>query len=324
MRYAQKAAASVSEQTKTNFKQTVKIINSVAYNEKIDLAKQPYYSSALPRYVYKIIADYRLFDIGDPNEAAKIFLQAMEAKRLRGNRILRIFNKLKPLIFPKTTIKPSTMYFDQKKPAQVRVPQMGKIETLVNYVENNPSEYSWPILLAYYTGLRSSEVISVKVSTLLELQSRKKKTNVVRKNGAFWEPIYFDQFNSFIDQIINNFKEEVQLAHIVDSKIFPFKSRTLHYFVCRYYIEANGELPVLGFGIHVFRYYVASKLVESDDIHLAQTFLGHKSTESTKHYLKLDDRCFINKFEKINKDVEMFADLLDDFDQNVNQITPFY
>lgn len=320
-KYYHKEEVPPTEEAKDNFKETVEIINTFAYNAKIDMAKKPFYTKVLPIYVYRVIAENRLFDISDQNEAAKIFLEALQLRRMRGNIIMRIFKKVKPFAFPNTTIKPSTLYFDKKKPAQVRLPQMKKVGILIEYVETLSTKYATAIMLAYYSGLRAAEIVSMKASTLVELSDQKQTVNILRKNGVWWRPIYYDQFNDFVSNHLNvKFREEIEKSKQVDSKLFNFTSRALHYFLCQYYIEANHEQPVLGFGIHVFRYYVASKLAEVGDLYLAQKFLAHKNLTSTMHYLKMDDKCFMQKLEAINKNVNLYSGLLKNSGENVESI----
>lgn len=299
-----------SEQTIQNFKETVEFISSLDHLTKIDLAKQPFYSPKLPGYIFRIIAENRLFDILDQNEAAKIFIQAVEQRRMRGKRIVSIFNTVKPLIFATTTIKPATVHFDRKKPAQVRLPQMKKIEALVSFVvslEDN-NKYKWPILVTFYTGLRSAEVLSMKASTVHELVARATTVNIMRKNGTLWKPIYYWQFTEFVGKLKEHFNEE--LEHSVDSKLFDFTARALHYFIRQYYIMATHEESVLGFGMHAFRYFIASRLLENGDMSLAQQFLGHKCLASTAHYLKLDDNCFRKKYDQINRNEDLYKSLM--------------
>ncbi len=310
-----------------------KFVNPVAYEQKVKLSKRKSAYPHLPKYILGIIAKNN-FDLLDDDEAAKIFLQEMQTKRrVRGGTITRFFNILKPHLFPTTEIRPNTIAFDTMKAPQTRVPNFKAIKRLVDFL-NDPNNKEttgrarWPILLAYYSGLRAAEICRFKTSNLVQLSNKESVVNLPRKMGATWVPIYYQKFNQFIEQMMEHYSAEVKAYKDrgIDVQLFKYSQRNLHYAICHLYILVNNEQPVTGFGLHMFRYYVASNIVKSGDQELARQFLGHKSLTTTQRYVRVDKARLEDKLNEINttnklyrKIIENNADAVGNID-NVNDL----
>ena len=296
-----------------------KLVDPNAYNSKIKMSKEKPIKFVIPHYVLKIISDNNFIDLDD-NEAAKIFLQAMYSRRIRGTRITKIFNEIKPLYFPTTTISPNTLAFDSRKAAQVRVPNFIAIKKTIDYVMASDDPKRWPILLAYYSGLRSSEVVRFKASNLMELLDHRPTVTIARKTTADWTPIYFKVFNVFITEMATHFERELTAYEMngMNVFLFPYTPRNLNYYFSLFYTYANKEPAINGFGMHVLRYYVSSKIVlESDDKELASQFLGHKSLKTTDIYIKTDELRLSEKLKQINKTNTLYQSILNNkYDPN--------
>ena len=71
----------------------------------------------------------------------------------------------------------------------------------------------------------------------------------------------------------------------------------------------NTRVPY-GFGIHAFRYYIGTKLVEQGNIDMAQIFLGHKNQKTTRRYIVYDKSRLDGKLREINKTNELYKEII--------------
>lgn len=294
-----------------------KLVDPKAYNSKIKMSKEKSYKFVNPLYVSKIISDNNFKELDD-DEAAKIFLEKMYSRRMRGGRITKIFKELKPIYFPTTTITPNTLAFDSKKGAQVRVPNFIAIKNTIDYIKELKNEKRWPILLAYYSGLRASEVANFKTKNLMELIDGNPTISLARKTSATWTPIFFPVFKEFILEMGAHYQRELNayINNDLNINLFRYTPRNLNYFLTLFYTDANKSPAVNGFGMHVLRYYVASMIVlKSDDRELARQFLGHKSLVTTDIYIKTDELRLSEKLKQINKTNKLYSSILNKNDQ---------
>lgn len=278
--------------------QDYNVIDIDAYNNKINVLNFKPNSVNLPKYIRTIIHDNNLKDVEDVDERAKLFIKLLYNQKLNGTTVMKYFNKIKPILFPNTTIIPNCMVFDKSindENVQMRGVNFSQVQNMINYIITLDDSviYKWAILFAYYTGLRSSEVMQLKNSHIIELLNGKSVLNIKRKNGVEWEVLYYDEFVNFIKNLRKVFKKECDFY--IESKIeiiiFNFTNITLHNKLKQYYIFANdGQPPPLGFGIHVFRYYVGSKLaINTNKLDISQKFLGHKKIQTTEKYIRYNN-----------------------------------
>ena len=297
------------------------IIPDSSYDEKLKLLKYKPMTFKIPKVIMKIIHDNNLLDIEDVNERSKIFIKALYVRNLRSTSALKYFNKLKPTLFPNTSILPNSMVFDSnyKKPFQFRGGEIDKIKNFINFVKYeipNTSPYKWPILISAYSGLRLREVCDIHMSHLSMLSMKKPIVPLKRKNNIDWEVLYYDEFIQLIQCVIDNNEKSYNLYnnHNIDEKLFKFTPQSLHYKVKYFYMLANNNEPTPhGFGLHSVRYYLATVIYnDTGKIDIAQHILGHKKSKTTEIYVKqnysnreqeLKDLCEKSEFYNNVKDI---------------------
>ena len=161
------------------------------------------------------------------------------------------------------------------------------------------SKNTAPILVAFYTGLRTSEILQFKSSTLHELLNqhqtidiKRKKTNIdsdAESPDNAWKPVYNSHLINYTKQLINLYQEEYDnlLQHQINVPLFNITSTTLVERLKSAFRLATGKKPPLGFGVHSCRNMVASIMVgETDNIYSISLWLQHKKIKTTEQYLK--------------------------------------
>ena len=292
------------------------LIDPIAYKNKVSLMSKKPRTTIIPNYVQKLIIEKALRDIKDENLRAQTFLKQMFIMKIRGSTIARHFKIIKPILFPNTTILPNSMAFDNQKSPQNKVPNLKNVDNLIEYIKSTKSKYKWPMLLALYTGLRLREVIQLKASHVIMLAKKQEIIPINRKNNNNWNVIYYDIFEDFVNHLRQiTFKEECDfyLHSNVDSFVFQnISTSSLHIKIHEFYSLANGgRLPPTGFGMHIFRYYAAMKLVQSikgsNGTKVAQMFLGHKNIKTTEIYTKVDLNSYTDRLKAINNSNSFYS-----------------
>nr|WOZ57625.1 integrase [Menippe mercenaria nudivirus] len=271
----------------------------------------------IPYNIFKLIKHHDLLSIADVNTRAKIFLKALYIKGLKSNTVMKYFNHLKPYIFQDTTIAPNSLVFDNnyKRTIQYRGQNTEKIKNVINYVKyevDDSSEYKWPILISAYSGLRINEVCNIKMSHLNSLKLKDPVIALKLKNNSDWEVLYYDEFEQIINKTISSCSKRYNLYtnELIDSKLFNFSVQALHNKIQYYYLLANKEHPPLGFGLHSFRYYLATLLYNlTDKIEISQAILGHKHQTTTERYIKQDPTNRKRDLELLSTTVDLYRDI---------------
>lgn len=181
----------------------------------------------------------------------------------------------------------------------------------IKAMHDNFSEYNAPILLAYYTGLRTAEILQCTLYSLFQLKNRNKYIDVFRKQTnaggekVHWIPVYNSEFQNFIDNLITLYKESYDnyLKHKINMKLFYIKPSTLLYRVrMEYYHATNRQLPH-GFGIHAFRNMMASMLSSyTHNISVIQKYLQHNSPNTTSKYIHVRFDVARNEFNRLTRE----------------------
>lgn len=291
------------------------VVNPILYNKKLVAAKIKPRAVEVPRYIQILLTTNRIQELQDDDEKARLFLRLLFKCKLRGTTVVRHFKHLKPNLFPTTSILPNSMAFDQAndRPPQLRGANFKQIEKLIEYVKALDSGivYKWCILMALYTGLRSSEVVQLKTSHLIGLLNKKETIPIIRKNNVSWQVIYYGEFNEFLAEVAAQYKESLEFfsQHQVDILLFNFTTQALHYKLKEYCRLANrGQPPSCGFGLHVFRYYVASKLA-TQKLDVAQIFLAHKNQRTTEKYIRYNDVQKEQEIVEMNQNNELYKNV---------------
>ena len=292
----------------------ITLLDSEAYQRRIKLMKNRPKKLNIPNYIQTIIVETRLYDIDDHDERAKTFLRRLYRFKYRSSTIAKHFYRLKPLLFPTTQIIPNSMVFDNKRGILQRVPDFDAITNLVNFLNETTLDGKWPILLAFYTGLRLSEISELKASHITQLLEHKEIIALSRKGNTEWVVVYFSEFDEFIKKLYTQYKElcDYYQKTNIDQYVFNTSSRLIHYNITKYYMIANNNTRApYGFGIHAFRYYIGTKLVEQGNIDMAQIFLGHKYQKTTKRYIVYDKSRLDGKLKEINKTNELYREIIE-------------
>lgn len=182
---------------------------------------------------------------------------------------------------------------------------------LVRHLQDNWSEYTAPLLLAVFTGLRTFEVLQTCAEHLLQLQrgsvevSIKRKQTLGRKaNAVFWRPVYTNRLLGLIRDLCYLYQDRVDARkkHGVDSLLFHITPRTL---INRFRLEffrANNYHPPLGFGIHSCRNMIATLMTQqSENVLAVQKYLQHKRLKNTNTYIKADYRYLTKRFDELTR-----------------------
>ena len=148
------------------------------------------------------------------------------------------------------------------------------------------------IMLAATTGLRSGDIVDLKLS---DINWEKKEISITQNktSGPLLLPLMDSAGWALIDYIKHarpeSQHENVFLRHL--SPFEPFKSTSALYTLLTRYVSKAGVAPSgkPKAGIHSLRHTLASELLQNNvDIGTIADILGHASPESTKNYLKVN------------------------------------
>ena len=281
------------------------MLDPLAYKNKISIMSKKNRTTIIPKYVQKMIVEKALNYIDNENQRAKIFLKELFKMKLSNTTIARHFKLIKPLLFPNTTILANSMAFDNHTLLQNKIPNFKNINNSIEYMKSTESNYKWAILLALYSGLRLNDIIKFKVSHITMLNKKQESIPLNTKNNGEWKVVYHDIFEDFINHLTQvTFKDECKfyLEYNIDLFLFQnISTSSLHCKLCEFYTLANGgENPPIGFGIHIYRYFLTSKLVQKEGIGFAEVFLGHKIIKSTEIYSNTNVNEYTDRLKAIN------------------------
>lgn len=172
----------------------------------------------------------------------------------------------------------------------------------IRHLQKNWGAYNAPLLTAFYTGLRSTELLQLDTKILQQLCEKKTFVDIIRKDTRKkkslatqnqqtnqWKPVYFDNFNKFIEslKVLYADKYICYVKHGLNSTLFDVSGpSTLVYRMHIEFYKANGFFPPKGFGIHMFRNQIARKLASTHkNLHIIKNWLGHKHIKTTKVYI---------------------------------------
>ena len=163
---------------------------------------------------------------------------------------------------------------------------------LNSITDNTPKErrdYAM-ILLAARLGLRSSDIVNLKFGNI---DWKRNQIDIVQKKTK--RPIILPFLNDVGEAIINylkNGRPDVDNQHIFIRESAPYteiKASSLYTIVDGYVKRAKIKIP-LGrkHGPHALRHSIATQLLNSNvSIATIKEILSHKSTQTTKIYLKI-------------------------------------
>lgn len=315
----------------------------------------------IPRHLKKAITNLGLLDEDDYERRAQTFIGYCRFKNYSYNttikyfRILHntgIFGKFKltadPEINKLTLIetedndndnitneyvnkelnsRPDRLVFNHCGKQHIRI--VGKEDFLkfISLLQKRFSIYTAPILIAFYTGLRTSEILQFTTFTIYQLLSKHHTTTILRKmiviknanmkdssydkdndnnnnrdNRNFWTPIYNTHLNDFVEKLKELYVDDYKtfLESKINTKLFNITPKTLGNRVKSLYFEATGKLAPFGFGVHSCRNMISILMAEkSNNLTAIQRFLQHKNIKTTRRYVKADFSYTINEFNRL-------------------------
>lgn len=181
-----------------------------------------------------------------------------------------------------------------KQPKLPTVYSMDEVESLISAIDrSNPKgkrDYAM-ILLAARLGLRASDICNIKFENLQWEQNLIVLTQ--NKTGNKIELPLMSEFGEAVIDYLKYGRPVSKLPYIFLRMVSPYdrlNRSTLHSIVCFYLrragISYDGERK---HGPHALRHSLAGILLEKKTpIPVISEVLGHKNTESTKLYLRID------------------------------------
>ena len=176
---------------------------------------------------------------------------------------------------------------------------LGEIEKIINFQNINDEDFTNTciFILMYASGLRVSEVISVKIG---EIDLKQKTIKVTGKgNKQRILPIYQDAAK-FISSYIKSVRKNISNIESYSSNLFVRKNSKK---ITRQYVWRKLRERTIKVGInknvtpHMIRHSFATHLLQGGaSIRHVQEFLGHNSIESTQIYTKIPNEKLIKDY----------------------------
>lgn len=276
---------------------------------KIVQIKQSTYTPKLKN----IIKSIGLLDEHDHDRRVHLFVGYCKFHDYSLNTTMKYFNLLrKTNVFGESELRPDKISFAHTGKNHVRIISINNFEIFANYLHQNFSEYTAPILIAYYTALRTIEILQFTAYTLYQLKEKHEIVNIKRKQTVikpneyiqpiYWKPIYNTHLNLFIEHLIELYQEtyDVCVESSIDTRLFNVTPKTLNNRLKQLYFKATNSLPPNGFGIHSFRNMLAMIMSRnSQNIIPIQLFLQHKNPKVTRKYINADFTHTTNEFNRL-------------------------
>lgn len=308
-------------------------------------------SDLVPIYILRYIYNSKLLEIDDVNTRSKVFIKYLYAQRnMKFTTAVRYYRLLKPYIFRNSQIRLNPIIFDRDRQSHQKIPNFEHMDNMIKYVkhkwntfivpiekghdvkrvindfeqsiplEQKPFNYSFIVFIIFimYTNLRVSEALRFTIRHLQDLLQFKTSIVMRIKNSNNWEVVYYPEFVSFIKQLGIIYHQQLQFSaqFNVYEPIFPTLSPpVVDYKFKQLFLYINKEKPVLGFGVHWFRSYVATNLRNINELQLAQKLLGHKHQKTTERYVRLNVASLQKALQNINK-TSLYSKIINDDESN--------
>lgn len=266
-------------------------------------------NSNIPRCLQAIVVDLKLHDEHDFDRRVQMFIGYCLYRNYSLNTVQRYFMVLKRHgVFGRgaqqSSIRPDPAVFSDRGRVHTRIVSMENFKKLVWYLHQHLSQYTAPILIAVYTGLRTAEILQFTTYNLYQLSKRlaiisiKRKQTVVRDTGddngdnsIYWQPVYTSHLCLFIDILIALYQNQYDalLNNNQNSKLFYCTPKTLGNRIRHLYYNACDVAAPNGFGVHSCRNLIAQIIAQNtDNIVAIQAFLQHRNINTTRRYIKAD------------------------------------
>lgn len=274
----------------------------------------------IPKTLSNIVTSIKLLDEPVITNRINIFIGYCKYQNYSYNTTIQYFNILKQHgIFSDDDgsvplLKPNKISFIDNGKIHTRIVSMNDFKMFAIYLNKNLTQYTAPISIAMYTGLRTSEILQFSTYTLYQLYEKHQPTSIKRKQTVittlnpepiFWEPIYNTHLNAFIRTLIEDtFSDEYDsfLKNDINIKLFQVTPKTLGNRIKSLYFNAVGKKAPHGFGIHSCRNMIAMLMAEkSENILAIQSFLQHKNVKTTRQYIKADYTYTTKEFNRLTQ-----------------------
>lgn len=268
------------------------------------------------RAVLSIIESLHLHDEESHDQRVINFIELCRLRNYSPKTVRRYFTLAKRTgIFDKSQYVPNLNEFEGKP--HVRIVNADKFDIFIKYLHDNWSKYTSPLLIPYYTALRTAEVLQFSTQTLVELKERRLTISSIRRKQTitdlsiqrepnFWTPTYHTKLINFIDHLIELFDEEYKSYvnnPMLPIRLYNFTASTLLYRMNVEYKKATGDALPYGFGIHGYKTMIATLMSDhTTNIRDIQHFHQHKSPRTTQKYICKHWNTIQTEFNKLTKE----------------------
>lgn len=258
--------------------------------------------------VNRIVTELGLLDEPDYERRAKVFIGYCRVRDYAINTVKQYFKiaRQRGTFGPPgaVAIRPDPSVFSGR--THTRIVRTDNFVRLFEFLTDAWSEYTAPLLVAFYTGLRTMEILQFTGFTLHQLLARQPTVNVKRKQTAvsdepvYWRPVYTTHLRRFVDKLALLYASELEAHASANVSLFYVTPKTLANRIRLAYYKANGSCPPLGFGVHSCRNMLASIMADTSKcLPAIQLFLQHKSPKTTNRYIKTDLKYIRDQFNRI-------------------------
>lgn len=275
---------------------------------------KPQTKVAIPTNIRTATVELGLLDIEDFNTRIGIFTAYCLRKNYSYNTTMKYYWILRRNGLFGTNedmLKPDRRAFIESGTLHTRIVSMDKFRILVQHLHDNFNRTTAPLLVAVYSGLRTSEILQFSTYTLYQLKIRSVTVYIKRKQTTvnpehnepiYWKPVYNSHFNSFVEKLTELFEDEYKcfVEKKLNSQIFPLTPKTLCNRIKSHYYLATKTVAPYGFGIHSCRNMIAMLMSQNtENVSAICNFLQHKHFATTQQYIKADFTYLKNEYNRI-------------------------
>lgn len=272
-----------------------------------------------PKFISSIVKELGLLDEPSMERRYNLCLGYFRHRRFAINTVNRYLKLLRKhgLFGDGEDIKyqkPDSAVFNTQK--HTRIVDKESYVKFINHMNAEVTKFNAPVLMAFYTGLRTTEILQTTVYHLYQLTVRSTVVDIKRKNTSpkkksiLWTPIYTSHFLKFIDVLAALYKNEltVFLTINIDLRLFNLSPSTLVNRMSSIFISVTGNSLPHGYGVHGNRTTVASIMYDSaPNLVAVQKYLQHANLSSTHRYVRADIKSLARQFNRITQ--EHFKDV---------------
>lgn len=264
-----------------------------------------------PKFLQTIITELGLLDEPDAVRRYDLCLGYFRCRRYAANTVCRYLKTMRQygLFGDGESIKhlkfDSALFYSEKHTRLVDRAAYGKF---VTYMLQHFSKFNAPLLLSFYTGLRTSEILQFTVYHLQQLTIQSPVVDVRRKNTSrnkqdvLWKPVYNAHLIGFVGKLKRLYADEFEAFTVAktDVRLFLITPKTLVNRMNVSFLNATGRKLPEGFGVHGNRTTVASIMYDTaPNLIAVQNYLQHRNASSTRRYVRADVKELASQFDRI-------------------------